>query len=132
MAKRKAGRDLSSKGLSGRALAVGGGLAALLLLGGCSNRVLDNGLVGSVFGGGPPPDAPTPIRGMTGESTGYPNLATVPPRPTDVPTPEQRAKDLKALEQERAQARSTARTLEEKYKPLPVPPKPAVTPGKPG
>jgi len=110
----------------GKGLAVIGGLAALLLSG-CSDRTLDTGVIGSVFGGGPPPDAPSPVRGMSGEKTSYPNLASVPPRPTDVPTPEQRAKDVQALEQERAQARSTAKALEEKYKPVPVPPKPKVS-----
>ena len=104
-----------------------GGLTAMLALAGCSDRTLDTGVVGAVFGGGPPPDAPSPVRGMSGEKTTYPNLATVPPRPTDVPTPEQRQKDLTALEQERAQAHRAAKELEEKYKPVPVPPKPKAT-----
>jgi len=106
--------------------------AALLALAGCSDRTLDTGVIGSVFGGGPPPDAPSPVRGMSGEKTTYPNLATVPGRPTDVPPVAQREKDITALEQERAQARSTAKALEDKYKPVPVPPKPKVTPGKGG
>jgi hypothetical protein len=105
---------------------------ALLALSGCSNRTLDTGVVGSVFGDGLPPDAPTPVRGLSGEKKTYPNLATVPARPTDVPTVAQREKDVTALEQERAQARSTAKALEDKYKPVAVPPKPKVTPGKSG
>jgi hypothetical protein len=109
---------------AGKGFMAVGGLAVLLALAGCSDRTLDTGVVGSVFGGGPPPDAPSPIRTMSGERTDYPNLATVPPRPTDVPTLEQRQKDMTALEQERASARSTAKALEEKYKPVPVPPKP--------
>ncbi|WP_431855277.1 hypothetical protein [Azospirillum sp.] len=113
-----------AKSRAGKGFMAIGGLAALLALGGCGDRVLDTGLVGSVFGGGPPPDAPTPIRGMSGENKTFPNLATVPPRPTDVPSLEQRQKDMTALEQERAQARAAAKELEEKYKPVPVPPKP--------
>lgn len=109
---------------AGRGFMAVGGLAALLALAGCGDRVLDTGLVGAVFGGGPPPDAPTPIRGMTGEKTSYPNLATVPPRPTDITTQQQVDKDLSALEKERAQARAAAKELEEKYKPLPMPPAP--------
>lgn len=120
-----------TKSGAGKGFLVAGGLAALLVLAGCSDRALDSGVVGSVFGGGPPPDAPSPVRGMSGEKTTYPNLGTVPARPTDVPTAEQRQKDLTALEQERARARRTARELEEKYKPVPVPPKPKAA-GKSG
>ncbi|WP_448189674.1 hypothetical protein [Azospirillum sp. sgz301742] len=107
-------------------------VAALLALSGCSNRVTDAGVINSVFGGGPPPDAPTPIRGLSGEKATYPNLATVPGRPTDVPTVAQREKDVTTLEQERAQSRATAKELEEKYKPMTIPPPPKVTPGKSG
>ncbi len=106
--------------------------ATLLALAGCSDRVLDTGLVGAVTGEGAPPDAPSPVRGMSGEKTSYPNLATVPGRPTDVPSVAQRQKDIATLEQERAQARGTARALEEKYKPVAVPPPARVTPGKSG
>lgn len=109
---------------TGRAVVAAGGLAVLLALAGCGDRMLDTGLAGAVFGGGPPPDAPTPIRGMTGNNTNYPNLATVPPRPTDITTQQQVDKDLSALEKERAQARAAAKELEDKYKPLPMPPKP--------
>lgn len=105
---------------------------ALLALSGCGNRVLDAGVIGSVTGDGPPPDAPTPVRGLSGEKTTYPNLATVPARPTDVPSVAQREKDVTALEQERAQARATAKALEDKYKPTTIPPAPKVTPGKSG
>lgn len=116
------------RGWSGAAVV----MAALVALSGCSNRVLDAGLIDSVTGSGPPPDAPTPVRGLSGEKTTYPNLATVPGRPTDVPSVAQREKDVTALEQERAQARATAKALEDKYKPVAVPPKPKVTPGKSG
>lgn len=113
-----------TKRRAGKGFMAAGGFAALLALGGCGDRVLDTGLVGSVFGGDPPPDAPSPVRGMSGENRTYPNLATVPPRPTDVPSVEQRQKDMTALEQERAQARAAAKELDERYKPVPVPPKP--------
>lgn len=116
------------RGWSGAALVA----AAVLALPGCSDRVLDTGLFGSVLGGGPPPDAPSPVRGLSGANTSYPNLATVPARPTDVPTVAQREKDMTALEQERAQARATAKALEDKYKPITIPPKARATPGKSG
>ena len=117
------------RGLGWRA---GAAAVALLALGACSDRTLDTGVVGSVFGGSPPPEAPSPVRGMTGERTSYPNLATVPGRPTDVPPVAQRQKDITALEQERAQARSTAKALEDRYKPVPVPPQPKIAPGRSG
>jgi len=108
--------------------------AALLVLtlGGCSNRVMDAGLLGAITGDGPPPDAPSPVRGISEEGKAYPNLGTVPDRPADLPTAEQRARNLDDLEQDRERARAAAKTLEERYKPVPVPPKPALTPGKRG
>lgn len=108
--------------------------AALLVLAlaGCGDRVYDTGLVGAFTGGGPAPDAPSPVRGLTGEKETYPNLATVPPRPRDVPTTAQRAGDVTALEQERNRSRAAAKALEDAYKPLAVPPKPRVSAGRDG
>jgi len=118
-------------GRGGAALSVVAATLLALTLTGCGDRVLDAGLVGSVFGGGPPPDAPTPVRGMSGENRTFPNLATVPGRPTDVPTVAQRQQDIATLEQDRAQARAAGQALDDLVKPLPIPAKPDLTPGKP-
>lgn len=112
-----------------RAAAVACGL---LLLAGCSERTLDTGLVGAVTGDNPPPSAPSPIRTMSGEKAEYPNLATVPARPTDLSTEKQRDAQMKSLEKDRAGSLARKKALEDQYKPLAAPPKPKITPGKQG
>ncbi len=110
-------------------------VAALLVstLCGCSNRVYDAGLTDALFGGGPPPDAPTPVRGLSGEAKSYPNVANVPGRPKDIPTMAQRQHDIAILQQERTQAEIVAKELGDipMPQPLPVPAEPQITPGKP-
>ncbi|HEY0832422.1 MAG TPA: hypothetical protein VGE72_00825 [Azospirillum sp.] len=113
------------------AISVAAMLGALLLAG-CSERTLDTGLVGAFTGDNPPPGAPSPIRPMSGEKTDYPNLATVPPRPTDLSTEQQRQAQMKSLEQDRSALRARKKALEDQYKPLTAPPKPKVTPGRQG
>jgi len=104
----------------------------LLVLAGCSDRTLDTGLIGAVTGDNPPPSAPSPIRAMSGEKAEYPNLATVPPRPTDLSTEAQREARMKSLEQDRTRSLARKKALEDQYKPLSAPPKPKITPGKQG
>lgn len=97
----------------------------VLALSACSNHVLDTGLVGAVTGRDVPSDE-SPVRGMTGESREYPNLGTVPPRPTDLRTEAQRRQDLDRLAQDREAAKKLLPT------PMEAPPPPDITPGKPG
>lgn len=110
------------------------GVVAGPMLAGCSDRMLDTGAFGYVTGDGPPPDAPTTIRPMTGEKQTYPNLATVPPRPTDVPTLQQREQDIEMLQRTRNANQDRARTVREDdrlpVQPVPVPPPADITPGK--
>ena len=115
----------------GRAVSVAVAACGLLLAG-CSERTLDTGLVGAVTGDNPPPSAPSPIRTMSGEKAEYPNLATVPPRPTDLSTEKQRAAQMKSLEQDRTRSLARKKALEDQYKPLEAPPKPKITPGRQG
>lgn len=112
-------------------------------LGGCSDRALDTGLMGSLTGEpSPVSDNPSPIRGLSGENTSYPNLASVPPRPTGLTTEEQRQTKMDGLAKDRSKAKKTqadalARpspaTLPANKLPKPaaVPAKPTLTPGKP-
>lgn len=116
----------------GRTVSAVAAACGLLLLAGCSERTLDTGLVGSVTGDNPPPSAPSPIRTMSGEKAEYPNLATVPARPTDLSTEKQRAAQMKSLEQDRTRSLARKKALEDQYKPLEAPPKPKITPGKAG
>jgi len=107
-----------------------GGMAVVwvaLSLAACSERVLDTGVVGSITGEpSPVSDNPSPIRGLSGENKEYPNLATVPPRPTDLRTQAERQQDLDRLAKDRDEAKKRLPT------PAAVPPKPDITPGKPG
>ncbi|MDQ2101287.1 hypothetical protein [Azospirillum isscasi] len=91
----------------------------------CSNHVLDTGLLGAVTGRDVPSDE-SPVRGMSGENREYPNLGTVPPRPTDLRTQAQRQQDLDQLAQDREAAKKMLPT------PMEAPPPPVITPGKPG
>ncbi|MGQ9370175.1 hypothetical protein [Azospirillum sp. ST 5-10] len=105
-------------------------LSAGLLAAGCSDRTLDTGLVGGLTGARR--DLPeTPVRPMTGEEKAYPNLATVPERPTDIPTVAERQRDLRSLESDRAAAKAAAEALERELGPVTVPPRPDLTPGRP-
>ncbi|WP_029009958.1 hypothetical protein [Azospirillum halopraeferens] len=111
------------------AAAVTAALAAALTAG-CSDRTLDSGLIGSLTG--PQREIPdSPIRPMAGTETAYPNLATVPPRPTDIPTVGERQSDMDALERDRAAARAAAEALERDLGPLRAPPRPDIVPGRP-
>lgn len=116
------------------ALAGGALLAAMAGLAGCTDRMLDTGPMNYLIGGGPPPDTPTLIRPMTGENRTYGNLATVPPRPTDIPTLQQREADMKALETSRSTNREAADALRGDARvpvtPVPVPPPADVVPGR--
>lgn len=128
------GRRGPDRGPGRVACRFGAAVAVLVVLSGCSDRMLDAGAFSYVIGNGPPPDEPTPIRSMTGVETAYPNLSTVPPRPTDIPSLEQRQSDMQALERSRAANRNAAQTVREDprlpVEPLPVPPPPKVTPGR--
>lgn len=111
-------------------------------LGACSDRALDTGLIGSLTGEpSPVSDNPSPVRGLSGENTAYPNLASVPPRPTDLSTESQRQTKMDRLAKDRSAARKTqADALSRPApatlppaklpKPAAVPPKPNLTPGK--
>ncbi|WP_247892390.1 hypothetical protein [Azospirillum sp. Sh1] len=103
----------------------------------CSDRALDTGLLGAVTGEpSPVSDNSSPIRGMTGERTDYPNLGTVPPRPTDLSTEAQRQQAMDRLAEDRAASRRTREQTEaiQMPEPLPtpmaVPPKPDLRPGR--
>lgn len=82
-------------------------LGALVLLGGCG-ETLDERL-GVVPAPSTNPDQPALPR-ATDPNLPYPNLASVPPRPTDWSTPAERARQLKALsaDQKRAAADAAA------------------------
>lgn len=105
-------------------------LVGLLLSGvlaGCSDRVLDTGLTLDTVIGDLPPEAPpgAPIRRITGADTSWPNLATVPPRPRDVPTAGSRQEDMTRLAGDRETgfiAGEGLRDLNPPLSPLPVPP----------
>lgn len=100
---------------------------AALLLSACSDRTLDTGVIGSITGAPSPiSDNPSPIRGLSGENKEYPNLGSVPPRPTDLRTEAERQKDLNRLAQDRDSAKKRLPT------PAAVPAKPTITPGKQG
>ncbi|WP_233474489.1 hypothetical protein [Azospirillum agricola] len=103
----------------------------------CSERALDTGLLGSVTGEpSPVSDNPSPIRAMTGERTDYPNLGTVPPRPTDLTTEAQRQTEMDRLAKDREASRQRKAATEAipMPEPLPtpmsVPPKPNLQPGR--
>ncbi|KAA0579075.1 hypothetical protein FZ983_17290 [Azospirillum sp. B21] len=103
----------------------------------CSDRALDTGLLGAVTGQpSPVSDNTSPIRGMSGERTEYPNLGTVPPRPTDLTTEAQRQEAMDRLAQDRAASRRTKEQTEaiQVPEPLPtpmaVPPRPDLRPGR--
>ncbi|WP_244442580.1 hypothetical protein [Azospirillum lipoferum] len=99
----------------------------------CSDRALDTGLLGAVTGQpSPVSDNTSPIRNMTGERTEYPNLGTVPPRPTDLSTEAERRQAMDRLAQDRAASRRTKEQTEAipVPEPLPVPPKPDLRPGR--
>ncbi len=100
-------------------------IPVVLALSACSDRVLDTGLIGAVTGRDVPGDE-SPVRGLSGQNREYPNLGTVPPRPTDLRTETQRQQDLDRLSQDREAAKKMLPT------PMEVPPPPAITPGKPG
>lgn len=114
------------RGLIVAALARLGAVAwVALALPACSDRVLDTGLLGAVTGADSPvSDDATLIRGLTGENREYPNLGTVPPRPTGLRTEAERQEELDRLAEDRAAAKKMLPT------PADVPPPPDVTPGR--
>ncbi|MBP2291200.1 hypothetical protein [Azospirillum rugosum] len=121
------------RGMTAVKTLAGLGAAALvaLALPACSDRVLDTGLFGAVTGADAPvKDDTTLIRGLKGENREYPNLGTVPPRPTDLRTEAQRQEELDKLAEDRASAK---KMLPNPALPTPadVPPAPDITPGKP-
>jgi hypothetical protein len=102
---------------------------AVSLLGGCSDRVLDHGLLGSLSDA--PGDGPSPIRRMGESGAGFPNLASVPPRPKDFSTSAERRKDLDSLTRDRSRAQDLQKAAGIVPAPLDVPPPPKLTPGAP-
>ncbi|WP_185910028.1 hypothetical protein [Azospirillum doebereinerae] len=99
----------------------------------CSERSLDTGLLGSVTGEPSPiSDNPSPVRAMSGERTGYPNLGSVPPRPTGLTTEAQRQTQMDKLAGDRAESRRRKAATEAipMPEPLAVPPPPNLQPGK--
>ncbi|KAA0678680.1 hypothetical protein [Azospirillum brasilense] len=114
------------RGVVAKAGRLGPALSVLVVLGlsACSDRVLDTGLLGAVTGRDVPSQE-SPVRGMSGEAREYPNLGTVPPRPTDLRTEAQRQEDLDRLAQDREAARNMLPT------PMDAPPPPNITPGQP-
>lgn len=108
-------------------------LALAAPLAGCGDRMLDSGPINYVFGGGPPEDAPSPVRGLSNEARPYPNLASVPPRPTNLPTQAQIDADVKRLTQARGENRAAGDALQAvpgAPTPLEAPPPPNLTPGR--
>ncbi|WP_247876041.1 hypothetical protein [Azospirillum sp. TSH100] len=95
--------------------------------------MLDTGPLGAVLGDpSPVSDNSSPVRGMSGNNDEYPNLGTVPPRPTDLTTEAQRQQAMDRLAQDRAASRRTREQTEaiQVPEPLPIPPKPDLRPGK--
>lgn len=108
-----------------------------LALAACSDRALDRGLFGSLTGGpSPVSDNPSPIRAMSGTNPDYPTLGTVPPRPTDISTEAQRQTQMDRLASDRAIGqRYHSEVLSQPAPetlptPIPMPPKPNLTPGR--
>lgn len=104
-------------------------------LAGCGDRMLDAGPMNYVFGGGPPADAASPVRGLSNETRPYPNLGTVPPRPKDVTTQAQTDADMKRLAKARGENRAAGEALKAipgAPTPLEAPPPPNLTPGRSG
>ncbi len=115
------------RGMAVRTVRLGPALSVLVVLAltACSDRVLDTGLIGAVTGRDVPSDE-SPVRGLSGQNREYPNLGTVPPRPTDLRTEAERRQDLDRLAQDREAAKKMLPT------PMEAPPPPNITPGKPG
>lgn len=104
--------------------------ALLLLLGACADSpVLD--LLGGGAGLPGPGEPPGPIRRAAGAAQqveGWPNLASVPPRPAGVRTPAQRQALIDSLAIERARTRAAGAALDARAVPLPpVPEIPALS-----
>jgi hypothetical protein len=105
---------------------------AAVAVSGCGDRMLDAGPVNYVFGGAPPPDAASPVRGLSETPRPYPNLGSVPGRPTDVQTAQQTDAEMKRLAKARSDNRDAAAALKAipgGPAPLAVPPPPKLTPG---
>ena len=108
-----------------------GGLAVVLAVTACDDRVLDHGVTyqhakGELFGFEPAPEpAPSPIRRMSGVDPEYPSLYTVPMRPPPPATPAERQAAADKLSADRAANRLADAALQEVAPPpLPVPPAP--------
>ncbi len=129
MAKGGNGMGMALRTLGMLAVAV----PAILGLPACSERALDTGLLGSVTGEPSPVGDRSPqIRAMTGERTDYPNLASVPPRPTGLSTEAQRQTQMDKLAEDRSRSRKRKAATEAipMPTPLPVPPPPNLKAGK--
>ncbi|PWC79687.1 hypothetical protein TSH64_19485 [Azospirillum sp. TSH64] len=122
---------------NGRGIAKAGRAFSLLIvaipmvfgLSACSDRMLDTGPLGAITGeASPVSDNSSPIRSMTGERSEYPNLGTVPPRPTDLTTEAQRQQAMDRLAQDRAASRRTREQTEAIQVPEPLPTPMAVPP----
>lgn len=129
------GRGIAATGRAFGALIVA--IPMVFGLSACSDRMLDTGPLGAITGEpSPVSDNSSPIRSMTGERSEYPNLGTVPPRPTDLTTEAQRQQAMDRLAEDRAASRRTRAQTEaiQVPDPLPtpmaVPPKPDLRPGK--
>lgn len=105
---------------------------ALLALAGCSDQLVDVGPIGTLRGE-TVQDSGSPVRRIDGEKQTYPYLGTVPARPTDLPSPDAIQADITKLENTRSANRKAAQTVIDDpriKKPLAVPPKPKLEPGK--
>ncbi|KAA0593242.1 hypothetical protein J2848_005353 [Azospirillum lipoferum] len=125
------GRGIAAAGRAFGALAVA--LPMVFGLSACSDRMLDTGPLGAITGEpSPVSDNSSPVRGMSGTNDEYPNLGTVPQRPTDLTTEAQRQQAMDRLAQDRAASRRTREQTEaiQVPEPLPIPPKPDLRPGK--
>ncbi len=114
-----------------------GVLGIALALGGCEDRVLEQGFGYEYMKGyleplPPPPDTPPPVRQMTDRNPDYPSLYTVPMRAAPIPSPAERkqalADEQKAVERlqvdQRAGHSADEQLQEVAPPPLPVPPPP--------
>jgi hypothetical protein len=100
---------------------------AVLVLGGCGDRAFDVGVAGLVSGDTLNETPNNPVRRMSGTKTAYPNLSTVPDRPTDLTTEQARAAQMQALEKTRAANRAAGKALQDDLRlvePAAVPPPP--------
>lgn len=119
-AQRPAGRAAKAV----RLLAIAGVLVVSVTA--CSDRALDTGVISSFMGARSVADTTTtPVRRIGDGDRPYPNLASVPPRPTDLRTDADRQADREALKRDRDSAKTHLPNV------MDVPPAPVLRPGIP-